>query len=132
MDLAKLETLKQLLVEAREFMPVWDYFMTHFGEQRDFMELGEPARSPLLEELVRQAAREIVDPSATIGTLMLVRLPEQRFIHGAVTVQGKFGNIFYFEDVGVGLLAVVMTMDGDNRLIRFTAQTAPGGDLTRQ
>ena len=132
MDLSKLGTLQQKLVEAGDFAPVWDYFMTNFGEQDWFMDLGERTRSPMLEAAISQAAEEILGGPVPLERLLLVRLPEQRFIHGALQLQGKFANVFYFEEVGVGLLTVVLSFAGDTRLARFTAHTNPGTDLARQ
>ena len=61
MDLSGLELLKQKLIEATEFAPVWDYFMTHFGEQRAFMALGKRTRE-LTESFMLDLAGRIVTP----------------------------------------------------------------------
>ena len=38
-------------------------------------------------------------------------------------VEGKLATVFYFEDIQVGLLTVVMSFGaGDNRLICFTGR----------
>jgi hypothetical protein len=133
MDLSGLAILKKKLITASEFVPVWEYFMTHFGENREFMLLGEPVQSPIIEASVAQAAQGIFKMPVSAAKLRLIRLPAHRFIHGPVSLFGKFGNVFYFEDVGVGLLTIVLKMDGsDNRLARFTTQTLPAKDVPRQ
>lgn len=129
MDLSGLETLKQKLIEATEFAPVWDYFMTHFGEQRAFMALGKRTRSPMLEAAIAQAAEEVFGAWVPVTNLLLVRLPEYQFMHGALVLEGRFANVFYFEDLGMGLLTIILSMAGDNnRLVRFTARDQPGGE----
>lgn len=131
MDLSGLETLQEKLLESRDFMEVWDYFMTHFAEARGFIDLGENYSSPALEALLAQLAQQVIGASTPVSQVMLIRLPEQRFVHGAATVGRKLANLIYFEDVGVGLVGIVMSASGENRLIRFTTGTDPGGDLSR-
>ena len=36
----------------------------------------------------------------------LIRLPEYGFIHGGVQINGRMGNVIYFEDLHMGLLTV--------------------------
>lgn len=131
MDLSQLAVLQEKLVQAENFSEVWDYFMTHFAEQPGFMNHGDTVRHPVVEAAIAAAAMQVLGPQAKIDRMLLVRLPEQRFIHGAVTVKGRMANVFFFEEVGVGLLAVVMSWAGDNRMVRFTARTSPGGGFSR-
>jgi hypothetical protein len=132
MDLSGLAELKRLLHEAKEFSTVWDYFLTNFGENPEFMVLGEPARSPLVEAVIPQVAQEVFRKKVPVGNLRLTRLSEQQFLHGAFTLDGKLATVIYFEDLGVGLLIIVLSFPGDTRLLRFTARPmTPGGDLSR-
>jgi hypothetical protein len=43
----------------------------------------------------------------------------------------RLANLIYFEEIGVGLAGIVMSAAGDNRVIRFTTGTNPGGILSR-
>ena len=132
MDLSRLDTLKQKLLETRNFMEVWDYFMTHFGEVDDFMALGETYVSRPLEGVLAQLAQQVVGPSTPVSRMLLIRLPEQQFVHGTAMLGGRLANLIYFEDVGVGLVGIVMSpATGENRVIRFTTGTKPGGGLAR-
>jgi hypothetical protein len=130
MDLSRLETLKQTLLESRDFMEVWNYFMTHFAEVEGFMDLGENYSSPALEAIVAQLAQVIGAPTP-VSEVMLIRLPGQRFVHGAAMLGHRLANLIYFEDIGVGLVGIVMSASGENRVIRFTTGTTPGGGLSR-
>jgi len=131
MDLARIETLKQELLESHDFMEVWDHFMTHFAEVDGFMDLGENYASPALEAILAQLAQQVIGASTPVEQVMLIRLPEQRFVHGAAMLGPRLANLIYFEDVGVGLAGIVMSSSGENRVIRFTTGTAPGGRLSR-
>jgi hypothetical protein len=132
MDLSGLSTLKQQLVDATDFAPVWDYFMTNFGEDPAFMALGERAHCPLLEAIIPHVGQSIFQKKVPVANLLLTRLPEQQFIHGGFMLNGKLATVFYFEDLGVGLLTVALSFAGNTRLVRFTTRPlSGGGDLVR-
>ena len=123
MDLDRLATLKEELLHTADFKQIWSYFMDNFGEDPAFIALGERAQHPMLEAIVTQTCRQLFGKPVTFGHLLLTRLPEYQFIHGGLMVEGKLGMVFYFEDIQVGLLLVVMAFGaGDNRLVRFTGR----------
>lgn len=123
MDLGLLATLKDELLHARDFGKIWSCFMDNFGEDSDFIALGERVEHPMLEEIVKQTCRQLLGGPITLGYPLLTRLPEYEFVHGGFMVQGKVGMVFYFEDIQVGLLLVVMTFGtDDNRMVRFTGR----------
>lgn len=130
-DLSRLETLKQKLLESRDYMEVWNYFMTHFAEVDGFMDLGEVYSSPALEAVLAQLAQQVVGPSTPVNQTMLIRLPEQQFVHGSAMLGRKLANLIYFEEIGVGFVGIVISASGENRVIRFTTGTGPGGGLSR-
>ena len=123
MDLALLATLKQELLHSQDFKQIWSYFMDNFGEDPAFIALGERTRHPMLEAIVSQTCGQLFGKPVSLGNLLLTRLPEHHFIHGGFMVQGRLATVFYFEDIQVGLITVVMAFGtGDNRLIRFTGR----------
>src|SRR4051794_5566498 len=104
MDLALLDTLKQKLHEATEFSDVWDYFLTNFGEQEEFIELGQRASDQFLEMVLAQVGQQLFGKTIRVSNMLLTRIPEYHFIHGTVTLQGKVTSAIYFEDIHKGLL----------------------------
>jgi hypothetical protein len=126
MDLALLSTLKEKLIQATDFTPVFEYFMDHFGEDPDFIALGERAQHPFLAAVLDRVGKELFGKPVPLTDLLLVRLPEHQFLHGGCILGGKLANVLYFEDGSVGLLAVAMSMSpGETRLVRFTGQPLP-------
>jgi hypothetical protein len=126
MNLSQLETLKEKLIHAREFSDVVNYFFDHFGEDPAFIALGERAESPFLEAMLETVGQELFGKKVQAGNLLLTRLPEQGFIHGGGTLEGKLANVLYFEDIQMGVLTVVMSMQpNDTKLIRFTGKPMP-------
>lgn len=129
MDLALLATLKDKLVQATNFSDVMVYFFDHFGEDSDFMELGATGRVPFLESILAEVAKQLFKESGLTSLSIdfrLVRLPEQSFVHGGMTMGGRPANLIYFEDIHVGLLAVIWSLQPpETKYIRFTGRPMP-------
>ena len=123
MDLSKLETLQEKLLDADDFYEVFNYFFDHFGENTEFLTLGEQVERPLIEQVLAQVGQHLLGASVvTIEDLLLVHVPEHNFIHGGCIINGRMGNLFYFEDIQQGLLAVLMSFgSGETQIARFTA-----------
>jgi hypothetical protein len=123
MDLGQLATLKKKLQTAREFSEVWRYFMDHFGEDPDFMALGEQTRDTFLEQTVAQIGAQLTGTPVSVVTTLLIRVPDQGFIHGCVTLGGRPGNLLYFEDIHMGLLGVAWSAaTAEAKFVRFTGR----------
>ncbi|MCS6859692.1 MAG: hypothetical protein NZT92_05160 [Abditibacteriales bacterium] len=123
-----LETLKKKLVTADDFMDVLRYFFDHFGENPDFIALGKPTRSETLEAVLQYTGSRMLGKPVKVHNLLLIRLPEHGFIHGGFTADGKMGNVFYFEDIQMGLMSVVTSVvSGETKMARITLQAVPTG-----
>ncbi len=127
MDLNRLATLKDKLVSAKDFAPVWTYFFDNFGEDPAFIALGERTHSPFLEAVLQQVGRALLQKDVTLTDVLLTHLPEHQFIHGACVINGALANLIYFEDVHVGALAVVTSVSpGETKMVRFTGRPLHG------
>ena len=124
MDLSLLETLKKKMHEAKVFSEVWDYFLTNFGEKPEFIACGERIRDPFLEAVVQQVVEQLFKKGAKISGLLLSRLAEQQFVHGACFVETSMCNVLYFEDARAGLLAVAK-LGGQTHYVRFSGHPVP-------
>jgi hypothetical protein len=123
MDLSRLQELKAKLIHDKDLLPVWGFFLDHFGEDLEFMELGEPVRHELIESVVAQTGLQMFPRDGMVSEVRLIRLADQQFIHGGVNVGGRAGGVFYFEDVQVGLVAVSDHFPSDEtKMARFSCQ----------
>jgi hypothetical protein len=130
MDLGKLQTLKRMLTTAREFSSVFAYFLDHFGESPEFIALGERTDSPFLETVLAEIGKELFGKEVQVQDVLLTRLAEQGFIHGACSLGGTLANVLYFEDVRMGLLVVVLSFDtNETRLVRFSGRPLTGAPV---
>src|SRR5262245_21134653 len=129
MDLSLLETLETKLHEATRFSDVWDYFLTHFGEDEEFMALGERAGDPFLENILAQVGAQLFGRQVVVvENLALIRIPEYDFIHGSARIEGRPTSVMYFENIHKGLLAVIWAPgSGETKLVRFTGRALYDG-----
>lgn len=128
MDLSLLDTLKDKLVHAEKFSDVLNYFFDHFGDDPAFIALGERTTDAFIEAVLQMVGKQLFGGNVRLTNVLLTRLPEKQFLHGACTINGQLGNIFYFDDIQVGLLSVVMLLpSNETKMVRFTGRRQPPG-----
>jgi hypothetical protein len=129
LDLNLLATLKEKLRTATEFADVWRYFLDHFGENREFIDLGEPTRSEFLEAVLGQVGGQLFKTDRIVlEHVRFIRLPEHHFIHGGCTIRGVLANVLYFEDAGQGVMFVAESFKpGEVLYARFSGVPLPPG-----
>ncbi len=126
MDLSRLETLCELLVNGQDFARTWEFFLDHFGENPEFMNNGERTESPLLEAVIAQVGQQLSGKEVEIKDLLLVRVPGQSFIHGGCVLDSRIANVIYFEDAQAGLIAIPWSATtGETKYARFSTQLMP-------
>jgi len=113
---ARFESLKAHLLAATDFAPVLAEFFD-LAESPRFMELGQPARDLGIEEALRVTALEL---GGEPEDLLLIRVPEEGFLHGRFSLGPMLGGLFYFEDLQMGLATAVDPTTGEARIARFT------------
>jgi hypothetical protein len=120
-DMARLNTLKSQLLQATDFMAVFDYFMTHFGENPQFMAMGKRTQHAVIEAAVAQTRPRLYGQALPAGQLLLTLLPKQRFVHGDGFYGEKLVHVLYFDDLQMGPPAVATPFGAsDIKLARFT------------
>jgi hypothetical protein len=122
MDLELLAVLKDKLVHATQFTDVVNYFFDHFGEDPEFIGLGEATRHPFLESVLAEVGRQMFGNQVAIMDMMLTRLPDRHFIHGGGVLNGRVATVLYFEDIAVGLVVVASSTSKETKLARFTGK----------
>jgi hypothetical protein len=123
MDLSLLSTLKRKLHEAKRFADVWDYFLTYFGEDPEFIALSQRAGDPFLEGVLAVVGEQLFGRPVELTDMLLTRIPEHGFIHGAVQLGGKPASEIYFEEIHKGVLAVIWSFSPpETKYVRFTGR----------
>lgn len=128
MDLKLLATLKDKLIHAQDFSDIWTYFFDHFGEDSAFIALGERAQDSFLESIIEQVGLQLFPNKVLLRDVLLTQLADHHFIHGGFIINGRLANVLYFEDIHMGLLAVVTSLKPtETKMIRFTGWPMPEG-----
>ena len=125
-NLHMLPLLKKKLVQATEFNLVFHYFFDHFGENREFMSLGQEVHNRELESIISRIAGELLGTQVLLMKLMLIRVPKQQFVHGTGIFNGRLATFFYFEDINVGMMALLGPHpDAETKFTRFSGMHMP-------
>jgi hypothetical protein len=126
MDLSLLTTLKETLVEATTFADIFTYFLDHFGEDPEFIELGERVRDPMLEGIIAQVGLQLFGRKVHIDHVLFTYLAEHSFLHGTAMIEGRLSTVIYFRDIHMGLLVVLWTgTPPETKFIRFRGMPMP-------
>lgn len=125
-NLHMLPGLKKRLVQATQFNKVFHYFFDHFGENPEFMKLGEQVQDKLLESLLAHVAGQALRTRIMVMQLLMIHLPQRKFIHGTGSMNGRVVSFFYFEDSKVGMLAIMgKSADAEHLFTRFSGMHMP-------
>jgi hypothetical protein len=123
MDLSLLATLKDKLVNATEFSDVWRYFLDHFGEDPEFIALGDRTRDAFLEAVLDQIGSQMFGKQVALTNFLLARLPDHHFTHGGGLLNGHLANVLYFDDIRTGMVAIWASITpGETKYARFSGQ----------
>jgi hypothetical protein len=125
MDLTGLEKLKEIVATSKDLSAAFHYFMDHFGENETFLRLGKPKPHPLLEQLIAASAGQILRATLVVEQFFLIPIPKTRFIHGAGLVNRWPTNVLYFDDIQVGIIAIMRGLRGPIQYSRFSARLIP-------
>lgn len=82
--------------------------MDHFADHHEFTDMGEPLQNKDMEAALVNACRQMFEDKGEllIAEFMSIYLAKQRFFHGPVKIEGRYGGMFYFEDIKMGLVAI--------------------------
>ncbi len=125
-DRTRLAVLREKVVTATDLSDVVRYFFDELADKPGFLELGERFTDATLSEVLGQVVIRIVPGGARRIELVLLRLPEDRFVHGTLAMPRWHGTFLYFEDIRRGVLALG-GMAGPMHFARFTVVEPPSG-----
>jgi hypothetical protein len=103
-----LQKLKQKLRQEPILADIWLFYMDHFTAHAEFAKMGEPLRSEQLEAALVNTCRQMFENKGELlmAEFMSIYLAKYRFFHGSIKIEGRYGGMFYFEDIKMGLLAI--------------------------
>ncbi len=121
--LRHLQALKLKMGTATDFSEVYNYFFDHLGENPAFLDIGQPTRHEVLEQVLANIAGKILKTRrVAIQRALFIHLPEHGFIHGTCHLNNNhIATFFYFEDIDAGMMATSpMPPTGETQIARFS------------
>jgi hypothetical protein len=108
MNINLLQKLKQKLKQEPKLADIWGFYMDHFADHEEFTDMGEPLRDEVLDAALINCCKEMYAGKADkiVVEFMSIYLAKQRFFHGPVEIDGRYGGMFYFEDIKMGMVAI--------------------------
>jgi hypothetical protein len=126
MDLTRLRELKQKLLHDNELAPIWLYFLDHCAEDQAFIDLGDQIEHPMIEAVIHQVSKQLFPRDGAVSGVLLTRIAEEKFIHGAFFMGLRPGGLFFYEDINMGLLVVPeLPPSKDVKYARFSGRPMP-------
>lgn len=107
----KIDQLKRLLVNARDFSTILNWFFDELAADPTFRAKGKPLKDKEIEgrflgviEVIKE--RLTPKPQGRAQVLAMLWLKDYKLAHGAFLLGDRFGAIFYFRDLDMGLCAL--------------------------
>jgi hypothetical protein len=123
----ELNQLKNLLITSEEFDEVYRYFLDHLGENQKFLDIGEKAEHPVLTKVMELVAQQVFHKKIAISRMLLIKIPEHHFYHGPCMLGNTMASLFFFEDIDMGLISILMALDSrEVRFVRFSSMQVKG------
>lgn len=115
----KLTRLRELLLTARDFSEISDYFHAVLVPDDAFMISGDRAEQPRLVTALKGVLR-ILEPSGQWAESMILRLDRHAMCHGLGRWGRGFALFFYFEALDLGFCSYARTLtDPEVTFTRF-------------
>lgn len=125
LDPSKIATLKQRLLQAKDFTEIVEYFMA-LGNDPAFITSGEPWSNERFAAALAKAVLAAIGGPGGVFRTSPFRVAEHRLIHGVVEIGKWVGMMFYFEDVEQGFVALG-DESGPSVYVRFSLIESPDG-----
>lgn len=117
----KLSKLKLKLTTGTKFNLIFEYFLDHFGENKDFIAASTPQHNETLAQMIGLSVGTMLKKSGAQPVEVMMRtVAEQQFYHGVLKMDEYLVPFFYFEDIDMGLLGVMK--DANTMFARFRMQ----------
>ena len=117
--------LKHKIQHEKDLGNVWIYFWDNFSDKPGFNSLGKPATNPFVETSVKQIILQLVPKDNQPQSILLLRLPEAKFIHGPVNAGLYFGGVMYSEELQQGVVSLCTPTSKMTHFARFTGIPRP-------
>jgi hypothetical protein len=106
MNIDQLQELKQKLTIEANLSAIWSFYMDHFADHPEFIELGEPTSNEYLHSVIHKTSQQMFGREIEISNFFPIYITQYGFFHAPFWAEQRIGGVIYFEDIKVGLIAV--------------------------
>jgi hypothetical protein len=127
-----LGTLKEHLIKNPEFIETLKYFHDHLAEKEWFLskKVSHRSKAEKLRIIVQKAVESFAKKERIkIFDDVFLRVRDTPFYHGAFKAEHYFCSVIYFDDIGMGIVALIRPGDPLTHTIRITAQMLGTGPV---
>ena len=128
----QLASLKEQLMYGSDFQKTVLYFQDHLGDDDVFLsnKVSHRAKNEKMDILLVKALEDFFKKERLkISNTIVLRARGTPFYHGVIHVEDHLCTFIYFDDVSMGILALVRQGVPGSHFIRLTAQMLGSGSL---
>jgi len=127
-----LKELKTMLVTGKTFGDTFSSFMD-ISEQPGFFSFGDKSQNPILEKIIETVLEQYFKTDVKVSHLLIVEIKEHDFFHGPFFANGRMASFFFFEDIDVGMISIVMNPGtSETSFLRFSTMQFEGKDKNKE
>ncbi len=124
-----IEKLKQMLVSEDNFGVTFTYFYDHLASDSGIFNICKPTKKPLIKTILKSMANQMFEKGGQVTNLFLIQPRKSPFVQGTCFINGRMGNLFFFEDIDMGMVALLSAPGSDMvHFIRFTSTSIDDAD----
>lgn len=108
----KLTRLRRLLTESDAFQDTMSFFMESIVPTEEFRRIGAWQHSEKITMLLTASARSIFKKKKIeIKQIIEIFIKTHAMHHGAILVENHLGAYFYFDDLEMGMMMIIVPND---------------------
>jgi hypothetical protein len=98
--------LKELVVSAEDLAEPVRYFLDHVAAAPAIRRANELGNPTFLGQIIQGVATLHFEAAMPLASPMFFQVAEYGLWHGACRLGGRITQVLYFEDIGVGIVAI--------------------------
>lgn len=128
----KLEQLKGILCKTEDLSESSRFFLDNFGNNPDFMQHGKSVKHDRIKSIMKATCADLFGKQSKVTTLNIFSFKKENFHHGLCHMDGRLAVFFYFDEIEMGLITIMMgPVFGQCSYVRFSATTVDSSRVGR-
>jgi hypothetical protein len=126
----KITILKEMMATEKDLHCVATYFFDQLGADHRFIARSKPTKHKRLKAILQAVSANAFGKDCAVTHVRLMKIGSEALIHGNCSINGKAGTVMFFEDINIGLLIILMSLQThETSCIRFTPTVIEGDKM---